>query len=85
MTHDPESLERVVARTGHRRFRDLLDPAHPDFNPAYWATVRQLDGQPAPAPETRRGKPVLRLGTPQRPPEGCATCGGNPPAAPAAY
>ncbi len=68
-------VERAVARTGHRRFRALLDPEHPDHNPRYLALVERLASDaPVPA-ETRRGKPVMALGRPQRPPPGCRTCG----------
>lgn len=50
---DPEALEITVARTRHARFRALLDPAHPDFDPGYWPAVRALAAgpwPPAPAP-----------------------------------
>jgi hypothetical protein len=40
---DRASLARVVMRTGHRRFLDLLNPDHPDYNPAYWPAVWALD------------------------------------------
>ena len=46
-----EALELAVTRTGHARFRDLLDPKHPDYNPAYEAVVRQIaTGEPPAQP-----------------------------------
>jgi hypothetical protein len=48
---DPEALDIAVARTGHARFRELLDPAHPDHDPRYWEVVRGLaGGTPVPEP-----------------------------------
>jgi hypothetical protein len=40
---DLAALGRVVLRTRHERFRELLDPYHPGYNPAYWLAVRALD------------------------------------------
>ena len=37
-----EALDIVVARTGHRRYRELCDPAHPDYNPDYIPVVIRL-------------------------------------------
>lgn len=42
---DAESLEIAVARTGHARFRELLDPAHADYDPRYWDVVREVAGR----------------------------------------
>jgi hypothetical protein len=51
---DAFALDLVVSRTGHRRYRDLCDPAHPAYDPGYPAAVRAmaeaLAGEPAPAP-----------------------------------
>jgi hypothetical protein len=48
---DSELVEAVVAKTGNERFRTLLDPASPDYQPGYRATARiilgQHDAQPA--------------------------------------
>lgn len=30
-----EALDIVVARTGHHRYRELVDPAHPDYDPRF--------------------------------------------------
>jgi hypothetical protein len=30
-----QAIDIVVARTGHERFRELTDPAHPAYDPAY--------------------------------------------------
>lgn len=37
-----EALEIAVARTGVARFRQLLDPTHAAFNPAYESVVRRI-------------------------------------------
>ena len=39
---DEEALAETIRRTGHTRFRDLLDPSHPAYSPAYWPVVRQI-------------------------------------------
>lgn len=50
-----EAVRIAVERTGHRRFAELLDPAHPDFNLAYEPMVRAIaEGRtPAPAPSPK--------------------------------
>lgn len=48
---DAEALDLAVARTGHARFRELLDPAHPAFDPRYWEVVRGLAEGAPPVPE----------------------------------
>lgn len=71
---DQAALERVIRRTGHERFRDLVRE-----RPEYWDVVRAWDGQaiPEPTPAQRRAaKPRMPLGSPQKPPPGCRTCGG---------
>lgn len=50
-----EALEIVIQRTGHVRYRELCDPAHPAYNPAYipivLAMAADLTGAaPAPIP-----------------------------------
>lgn len=37
-----EAVRVAVDRTGHRRYAELLDPAHPDFNLAYEPIVRAI-------------------------------------------
>lgn len=68
-----EDLDLVVAATGHARYRDLCDPAHPDHDPRYLAAVArraaELRGE-APPPERprepapRSAKPRVPLGEP---------------------
>ena len=43
---DAEALDIVVLRTGHTRFRELLDPGHPDYDPRFWEHVRNLAALP---------------------------------------
>lgn len=44
-----EAIRIAVDRTGHRRYSELLNPEHPDFNPAYEPIVRAIaEGQPPP-------------------------------------
>jgi hypothetical protein len=67
-----DALRRVVERSGHRRFAELLGPDHPDYNPGYAEVVRALAaasgawgtgrGAAGPAPVERPG-PVLDLRT----------------------
>lgn len=51
-----EALDVVISRTGHVRYRDLCDPTHPAYHPAYVALVLRLAGHappdmpPAPVP-----------------------------------
>lgn len=71
---DSEALEEAIRRTHHERFRELLDPEHPDYNPGYWVAVRQIAGAP-PLP------PSIPSNIPDRPPEGTGVrlggcCGG---------
>jgi hypothetical protein len=63
---DLAALDRVVARTGHTRFRELVES-----RPEYWHAVHRLDGRRA----YRRGKPVMRLGERQKPRANCKGCG----------
>jgi hypothetical protein len=48
-----EDLELVVAATGHARYREVTDPAHPDYRPAYREVVAReaarLRGEATPA------------------------------------
>lgn len=52
-----ELIERAVAFTGHDRFRELLDPGSPDYDPRYWehvarlASRRRVSGRPRPTPD----------------------------------
>lgn len=47
-----EALDIVISRTRHERYRELCDPAHPDYNPAYIPIVFQMAGaQPDPSDE----------------------------------
>lgn len=39
---DAEALERAVTKRNHPRFRELVDPAHPDYQPAYWRVIREI-------------------------------------------
>lgn len=39
---DADALDIVVARTGHMRLREYLDPSHPDHDHRYWRHVRRL-------------------------------------------
>jgi hypothetical protein len=43
-----EALDIVVSRTKHGRYRELCDPAHPDYDPSYIATVLHMAEQPWP-------------------------------------
>lgn len=56
-------LALVVVRTGHARYRELTDPAHPDYRAGYVGVVRReaarLRGEPAP-PVPRAGKPRFK-------------------------
>lgn len=45
-----QALDLVVARTKHERYRHLVDPTHPDFNPAYRATILVMAGALEPPP-----------------------------------
>lgn len=47
---DDQAIDRAVKKTGHARFRDLLDPTHADYNPSYWPLVRLLAGDVASFP-----------------------------------
>lgn len=48
-----EAIAIVSARPGHRRYRDLCDPNHPEFNPDYEPVVLRLAAEPfPPAPAT---------------------------------
>lgn len=53
MTDFAADLDLVLSRTGHLRYRDLTDPAHPDHDPHYIPVVRAMaarlrgDSQPA--------------------------------------
>lgn len=54
---DPNALT-VAERTGHRRYCELTDPAHPDYNPAYVALVARLAAEPwPPTPAPPEAKP----------------------------
>lgn len=45
------ALDAVVARTGHRRYLDLCDEAHPDYHPGCPGLMVELAGAaPAPGP-----------------------------------
>lgn len=46
----PRALDIVVSRTGHVRYRELCDPAHPDYNPAYIPLVLRQAEDDAPLP-----------------------------------
>ena len=76
MTPTPaQALDLVVAHTGHARYRDLLDPAHPSYDPSFWPVVLGMaagfSGLPAPPPpgpppgprRTRRTVAVERVNT----------------------
>jgi hypothetical protein len=39
-----QALERAVSLTGHERFRDLVDPSSPDYNPSYWGVIYRTAG-----------------------------------------
>lgn len=41
---DAEALAEAIRRTGHARYADLVDPAHPDYQPAYWTHIRRAAG-----------------------------------------
>jgi len=49
-----EAIDITVAKTKHERFRELLDPSHPDYQPKYEGVVRAIaEGRqyiPGPAP-----------------------------------
>lgn len=53
---DRAALDLVVARTGHARLREYLDPSRPEYDPRYWRHVRRLAASytdpPPPAPPT---------------------------------
>jgi hypothetical protein len=57
MTLD-EALDVVVARTGHRRYRELCDPAHPNHL-HYRELVLRLASAPAPEPPASRPQSPL--------------------------
>jgi hypothetical protein len=48
-----EALDLAVARTGHARYRELVDPAHRDFNPDYIPVVMRMAS----------GTPTVSVGT----------------------
>jgi hypothetical protein len=60
---DFQALEIVVGRTGHKRYRQLVDPTHPDYDHRYLELVRQLAaGQvPAQPADPPRGRAVERI------------------------
>ena len=75
---DSEALALVVARTGHRRFLEQLDPAHPDYDPRYWPHVRRMAEEPPPEPSAPRfdGELAKRVITcPDRERHGCGCAG----------
>lgn len=37
-----EDLDLVIALTKHKRFRQLVDPDHPDYQPGYVATIHAM-------------------------------------------
>jgi hypothetical protein len=77
---DLAALQRVVARTKHRRYYDLVNRHHPDYEPAYWEVIRDLDASLATRhapPAMRAQKPWIPLGERQRPKEGGCGCGGS--------
>lgn len=39
-----EALDIAVQKTGVARFRELLDPSHPDYNPSYERVVMHYAG-----------------------------------------
>jgi len=41
---DAEALAEAIRRTGHARYRDLVDPTHPDYQPAYWQHIYRAAG-----------------------------------------
>lgn len=43
-----EALDRVIAQSGHVRYRDLCDPAHPDYQPGYVEMVLVMASSPRP-------------------------------------
>lgn len=50
------AVEAVVRRTRHARYRQLVDPDHPDYRPEYVAGIlaaagRLVDPAPGPAPD----------------------------------
>ena len=65
------ALDTVIARTGHRRYRDLCDPEHPDFNPGYIPIVRALAERPGPT------SAPIPAGRDDRPPHGRPAAGGR--------
>jgi hypothetical protein len=78
-----EAVEILVARTGHARYRQLSDPASPEYRPEYAALALRLvagEGEvPDPDDEVARrraGKRRVPLGFDQRrlAPPGCVEC-----------
>lgn len=64
MTLDLEqALDIIIARTGHHRYRELCDPDHPAYDPAY---VRYVLDRAA-GPEPTRPRPVAPPPTPAIP------------------
>lgn len=72
-----EALDYIVGLTGHDRFRQLCDLAHPDFHPDAPALMIRLASEgwtpPPPSPPTpeeiaarRASKPRIPLGQPQQ-------------------
>lgn len=41
---DAEILAEAIRRTGHLRYAELVDPTHPDYQPAYWPLIRKAAG-----------------------------------------
>ena len=63
-----EALDLVVAQTGHHRFRELLDPAHPDYNPGYGPVVLRMAAGLSPHPPYVSPPPRLESPRPTPPP-----------------
>jgi len=51
---DQQALDEAVHRTAHERYRDYINPSHPDYDPRYWVIVRAIA-------EGRSYKPEPRL------------------------
>lgn len=65
-----EQLDLVISRTGHERLRQLCDPAHPDYDPAWPPAISALAERPAPAPTPAPTFPLAhsRIAAGQGPP-----------------
>src|SRR6185437_2924334 len=72
---DPNAI-RAAELTGHRRFLELLDPDHPDYDPRYAPVVAAIAGVPeSPPPVPSRSDLAQVSACPHRRKPDCG-CGG---------